>query len=297
MAEPRKTLRGRFLRQKICSSRTVAAFIKKRGPWAGLILERMITFADDDGRQVAEPQVIKANTLPWHDRSVKYVQDDLLGMATAGIIILYRVGGTQYAAYPKWRQHQPAVRAERYIPSELPPPPPAQSSVQSSDIPSDDSLPVGGAVVGPVSGPVSGPVLALGDDGTSPSRKGADRKLSDDQNSLKQTALDYWRKRQIDHVGIPNPRWLSKGREKGGGGAAAGFFTERILETENEFALDDFMGITDLFFDEWIGTDSPANFDHFMRAWNGLCRKWGDPKKQNEVRARREQRANTPKAK
>ena len=98
------------------------------------------------------------------------------------------------------------------------------------------------------------------------------RKLTDEQNGVKQGAINYWRQRQIDHVGIPNPRWKSKG--KNNGGVAAGFFTERILEPDNEFTLDDLKGITDVFFDDWTKDESAVNFDHFIAAWNGLCKKW-----------------------
>ncbi len=123
MAEPRRALRGRFIRKQICDSKSVAELIKKRGPWAGLLFERMILWGDDDGRLVAEPQVIKAHCIPWHDRSVRQVQADLEEMHRLGLIVLYKVGGTQYAAFPGWHQHQPAPRPGRRIASEIPPPP------------------------------------------------------------------------------------------------------------------------------------------------------------------------------
>ncbi len=123
MAEPRRALRGRFIRKQICDSKSVAELIKKRGPWAGLLFERMILWGDDDGRLVAEPRVIKAHCIPWHDRSVRQVQADLEEMHRLGLIILYQADGTQYAAFPGWHQHQPKQREERYIPSEFPAPP------------------------------------------------------------------------------------------------------------------------------------------------------------------------------
>ena len=122
MAEPRRALRGRFLRRQICDSKTVADLIEKRGPWAGLLFERLILHADDDGRFVAEAAVVKAKCLPWHKRGERAIQSDLDAMQERGLISLYVVDGCQYGHFPNWAKHQPRVRKDHYIPSELPPP-------------------------------------------------------------------------------------------------------------------------------------------------------------------------------
>lgn len=145
--EPRKALRGRFVRKQICDSKSVADLIRQRGPWAGLVFERMILHADDEGRFVAEPEVVKAHCLPWHDRSAKQIDVDLDVMASCGLVQLYAVSGTKYGVFPNWNRHQPKIRAERHIPSELPSPNGGDLSDVSSDELSDDSLPVGGADV------------------------------------------------------------------------------------------------------------------------------------------------------
>lgn len=127
MATPRKALRGRFIRRQICQSKSVASLIDVRGPWGGLLFDRLILWADDDGRFIAEPKVIKANCLPWHPRSENQLWADLSWMRTHKMITLYRVAGCWYGVFTKWTKHQPKQKADRYYPSELPePPPPSQ---------------------------------------------------------------------------------------------------------------------------------------------------------------------------
>ena len=130
MAEPRRALRGRFIRRQICESKSVAELIRRRGPWAGLIFERLILHGDDDGRFIAEPSVVKAHCLPWHSRSEKQIAADLEAMVELELLTIYQVGDTAYGHFPGWTRHQPKSKADRYIPSELPAPPVLQTAGQ-----------------------------------------------------------------------------------------------------------------------------------------------------------------------
>lgn len=123
MPEPRRLLRGKFIRQQICSSKDVARLIDERGPWAGLIFERLILWADDDGRLVCEPKIVKSRCLPWHNRSSTKIRGDLDAMNVAGLLTIYEENGKLYGAFPNWRKHQPKQKDDRYAPSELPAPP------------------------------------------------------------------------------------------------------------------------------------------------------------------------------
>lgn len=122
MAEARRALKARLLRQKVGESLQVAQLIRDRGPWAGLIFERLIPFGDDDGRLVADAPVVRAHTIPHHERPLEEVEKDLQAMHDRGLIIRYQVAGTTYAVFPLWRKHQQNPRGDRYIPSELPAP-------------------------------------------------------------------------------------------------------------------------------------------------------------------------------
>lgn len=133
MAQGRKALRGRFLRMRLCDSATVAAFIKECGPWAGMFFDRLILHSDDDGRFLAEPGVAAAKCFPHHHRSNAQIAKYLEAMERHGFIVLYAdEGGSRYGAWRKWRKHQPKPRPDRYIPSELPPPPAGTTDVRSA---------------------------------------------------------------------------------------------------------------------------------------------------------------------
>ncbi len=138
MREPRRALRGRFLRRQICESRSVAKLIEARGPWAGLLFERMILWADDDGRMLGEARVVRAHCLPWHDRKLADVERDLEMMQELGMIQRYHVAESWYISFPNWSQHQPRQKADRYTPSELPSPDASDQETSRSQ-PGDDS--------------------------------------------------------------------------------------------------------------------------------------------------------------
>lgn len=123
-------MHGKFIRRQICESKSVAQLIERRGPWAGLLFERMILWSDGEGRLMAEPTIIRSNCLPWHERKVTDVQADLEAMSELNLIFLYSAEGTQYCTFPNYEKHQPKQRSDRFIPSEIPPPTDSQSDRQ-----------------------------------------------------------------------------------------------------------------------------------------------------------------------
>ncbi len=117
----------RYLARSIADSSQVAALIKTRGPWAGLVWERLIPNVDDDGRIVADPEILRSRLLPHHqdEVSVSDVEEALLAAHDLGLLTLYEVAdapGERYAYLPKFARHQ-TLRADRYSPSRFPAPP------------------------------------------------------------------------------------------------------------------------------------------------------------------------------
>jgi len=87
------------------------------------------------------------------------------------------------------------------------------------------------------------------------------RKLSDEQNAVKQGAIDYFYQRLQKHTTLEKPRFP--------GGQAAGFFTGCIRDGYDERDLRE---VTDWFFDERIDEEhSSGNFGHFQNAFNAGC--------------------------
>ena len=87
------------------------------------------------------------------------------------------------------------------------------------------------------------------------------RKLTDEQNAVKQGAIDYFYERLQGHTGLDKPRFP--------GGRAAKFFTECIRDG---YDADDLREVTDWFFAERIrGDHSSANFGHYQSSFNAGC--------------------------
>jgi len=110
--------------------------------------------------------------------------------------------------------------------------------------------------------------------------------LTPEQITLHRTAIEHYWYRLQEWTNTPKPQWTSKGGDDGG--IAAKFFAEKVQQAEMDWSADDFRGIIDCFFDEYIQPKSAANFDHFVKVWNALLAMWAKP----EVRARVEWRSN-----
>ena len=114
MSEIRRALRGRFVRQQVCTSKSVADLIEASGLWAGLVFERVLLWQDDEHRFCAEAQVVKARCLPWHDVPLEDVARWLKAMDERALVVLYTVAGVTYGWFPGGARHQPKQKADRF---------------------------------------------------------------------------------------------------------------------------------------------------------------------------------------
>jgi hypothetical protein len=64
------------------------------------------THADDEGRCVDEPRLIRAAVWPLDDRTAAEVEDDLHALDDASLIVRYQHAGRRYLAVRSWREHQ-----------------------------------------------------------------------------------------------------------------------------------------------------------------------------------------------
>ncbi len=95
----------------------------------------MITQADDDGREIADPGQLRVLAFPYDreitDEQVAGWRDEI---AAPGLIQLYEVDGVLYAHFPSWRDHQ-RIHRNHYTPSKLPPPPHELSGTSTGPVP------------------------------------------------------------------------------------------------------------------------------------------------------------------
>ena len=87
---------------------------------ARLLLVGLISFADDDGRFVANPTAIAGYVFPHDPLSLTRIKKWRDEIAKVGIIELYRVGALDYGAFPQWQKHQVI---NKHTNSAFPPPP------------------------------------------------------------------------------------------------------------------------------------------------------------------------------
>lgn len=90
-----------------------------------LSLEQRLTFiglwthADDEGRCVDSPELIKAALWPLDKRTAEDVADDLRALTEASLIVQYSLNRRRYLAISGWSEHQ---RINRPTPSKFPSP-------------------------------------------------------------------------------------------------------------------------------------------------------------------------------
>lgn len=81
----------------------------------------MLTEADDYGRLVADAAQLRILIFAYHPKvKIEHVADDLQALAEIGLLELYTVEDTRYAAFLSWRDHQ---KVDHPTPSRLPEPP------------------------------------------------------------------------------------------------------------------------------------------------------------------------------
>ena len=82
--------------------------------WVGMICE-----ADDEGRLIADPEQLRVLIFGFRPEvTAQTVTDGLVCLQQVGLIRLYTVQSTQFAAFTSWIDHQ---RINRPTPSKLPP--------------------------------------------------------------------------------------------------------------------------------------------------------------------------------
>lgn len=94
---------NRIVKESLCESEKIAGLTDfEFRLWIGLIVS-----ADDFGRGDARPAILKGRIFPLRERTtVKDIDNALHGLAAAGCISLYSVGGKSYFAFPTWANHQ-----------------------------------------------------------------------------------------------------------------------------------------------------------------------------------------------
>lgn len=105
---------NRIIKESICSSDSLNQLSDfEFRLWVGLLVS-----ADDAGRGDARPAIIKGHVFPLRDRvTIKSIEDALHGLATAGCVSLYTVGGKPYFRFPTWAAHQRIDRAKPKFPA------------------------------------------------------------------------------------------------------------------------------------------------------------------------------------
>lgn len=100
-----------------CTSLSLAAC----DPLAQLLFDRMLTQADDQGRMLGDPKVIKSLCMPLVNRaSPKAIAKWLEQIETQGMIVRYEVDGTSLIQFVNWWDHQSGMK--KSYPSRLQPP-------------------------------------------------------------------------------------------------------------------------------------------------------------------------------
>jgi len=93
----------------------------------------MINHADDEGRLLADPALLRSKIFPYDDVSLECIQTMLNNITTNPNIYRYGVNGDTYIAFLKWSRYQ----KPEYPKPSIYPSPPNQSP---NDSPSDSVI-------------------------------------------------------------------------------------------------------------------------------------------------------------
>lgn len=94
---------NRMIKESIRTSRSVNAL----NDFQFRLWLYLITYVDDYGRGSADPELIKGMVFPRRKGVTEnQIRDALAVLASAGMVILYEVGGEPYLYFPKWGDHQ-----------------------------------------------------------------------------------------------------------------------------------------------------------------------------------------------
>lgn len=90
-------------------------------PMAQLLFDRMLTQADDQGRLVGDPRVVKTLCMPLIDAATPRSIEKWLGqLATHGMVTRYKAAGVDLVQFVNWWDHQAGMK--KSFPSRYPAP-------------------------------------------------------------------------------------------------------------------------------------------------------------------------------
>lgn len=90
-------------------------------PMAQLLFDRMLTQADDQGRLVGDPRVVKTLCMPLIDAATPRSIEKWLGqLAKEGMVTRYKAGGVALVQFVNWWDHQAGMK--KSFPSRYPAP-------------------------------------------------------------------------------------------------------------------------------------------------------------------------------
>ena len=114
---------NRLIKESIRTSKSVNAMTD----FQFRLLGYLITYVDDYGRGLADPEIIKGFVFPKRGGVTTQTIAKTLGeLATAGSINLYEVDGESYLCFPNWSDHQ-SIRNKK---SKFPAPPGKSQAIE-----------------------------------------------------------------------------------------------------------------------------------------------------------------------
>ena len=99
---------SRILKESICSSDN----LDKLSNFQENVFYRLIVNCDDYGRMDARPRILVSRLYPLRDIREAQINDALQALSSAGLVILYSVGGKPFVQMKTWERHQ-QIRAKK----------------------------------------------------------------------------------------------------------------------------------------------------------------------------------------
>ena len=113
--------RGRFISNEIARDKEVNSL---SDAWSMLGFERLITFADRDGRVHGDPAVVRSLVFPRNSEiTIEQMESYIQEWSSAALIIWYEAKGDWWICFPNFAKHQVGMRYDREPESQIPPPP------------------------------------------------------------------------------------------------------------------------------------------------------------------------------
>ena len=217
-----------------------------------VLFDRMLVHQDDWGRMIGEPPKVKARLRPLARQGPARFERAIRLYAQLGLICWYEVNDHKYIALKpeSCEEYQTGIHAkavDRGRKSQYPPPP-APDFRWPEDGPAPPNPELSGAVLdGPAEHNTTQPNLTqhkndIGASGKPSRPRSKPRKLTDEQNDVKQRLIKHYQECMVAFCEDETPEF--------NGGHAAGFFTQQILKGRAEEKLT---ATIDAFFDAQDG--------------------------------------------